>query len=93
MIQRLAPDATEGIGYQMPSFFNGTKYLVSYAAFKDRLSFFPASRSIRDKVSDEARHHFSGKATLHFTPDTPLPDDLVAEIVRLRLTDTSKRSR
>lgn len=91
-IRRLAPGATEGIGYDMPSFFNGTKYLVAYAAFKDHMSFFPASGSVRDRVGTELKRHFSGKATLHFTPENPLSDELVAEIVRIRLADTGKRS-
>ena len=32
-----APDAHEGIAYGMPAFYSGTRFLVSYAAFKRHL--------------------------------------------------------
>ena len=75
--------ATEGIAYQMPAFYNGAKYLVSYAAFRDHCSFFPASGTVRDKVGDELRGYFSGKGTIQFMHDAPLPDDLIERIVAM----------
>jgi len=89
VIRRAAPGATEGIAYQMPAFYNGAKYLVSYAAFKDHCSFFPASGTVRDKLGDELRRYFSGKGTLQFKPEEPLPDKLVERIVAIRLEETA----
>lgn len=86
-IRAAAPDATEGIAYQMPAFYSGGRYLVSYAAFKKHLSFFPASGTIMDKLGPELRAHFSGKGTLQFTPDRPLSRELVEQIVRIRLDE------
>ena len=89
VIRRAAPGATEGIAYQMPAFYQGTRYLVSYAAFKDHCSFFPASGTVRDKLGDELRRYFSGKGTLQFRADEPLPDELVERIVAIRLEETA----
>jgi len=89
VIRRAAPGATEGIAYQMPAFYNGAKYLVSYAAFKDHCSFFPASGTMLDKLGDELRHYFTGKGTLQFKPEEPLPDELVERIVVIRLEETA----
>jgi len=88
-IRGAAPGATEGIAYQMPAFYNGRRFLVSYAAFKNHCSFFPASGTVRDKLGDELRGFFDGKGTLRFTPSAPLPDDLVGRIVQIRLDETS----
>ena len=90
VIRRAAPGATEGVAYQMPAFYNGKKFLVSYAAFKDHCSFFPASGTMLDKLGDELRHYFTGKGTLQFKPEEPLPDDLVARIVAIRLEETAR---
>jgi uncharacterized protein YdhG (YjbR/CyaY superfamily) len=90
IIRRAAPGATEGIAYQMPAFYNGAKYLVSYAAFRDHCSFFPASGTVRDKVGDELRGYFSGKGTIQFMHDAPLPDDLIERIVAIRLEETAR---
>jgi uncharacterized protein YdhG (YjbR/CyaY superfamily) len=79
-----APDATEAVSYSMPAFKLNKRVLIYYAAFKDHLSLFPASGSVMDKLGAELQSHFTGKGTLQFTPDEPLPDDLVRQIVAIR---------
>ena len=88
-VRGAAPGATEGIAYQMPAFYSGGKFLVSYAAFKSHCSFFPASGTVMDKLGAELRGYFSGKGTLQFKPAEPLPDELVRRIVEIRLEETS----
>ena len=79
-----APDAVEAVSYSMPAFKLGKHVLIYYAAFKDHLSLFPASGSVMDKLGTELQSRFTGKGTLQFTPDDPLPDHLVREIVAIR---------
>ena len=79
-----APDAVEAVSYSMPAFKLGKRVLIYYAAFKDHLSLFPASGSVMDKLGPELQSHFTGKGTLQFTPQQPLPDDLVRQIVAIR---------
>jgi len=79
-----APDAVEAISYSMPAFKLGKRVLVYYAAFKEHLSLFPASGSVMDKLGTELQSRFTGKGTLQFTPQDPLPDELVRQIVAIR---------
>jgi uncharacterized protein YdhG (YjbR/CyaY superfamily) len=79
-----APDAVEAVSYSMPAFKLGKKVLIYYAAFKDHLSLFPASGSVMDKLGGDLQSYFTGKGTLQFTPERPLPDDLVRQIVEIR---------
>ena len=79
-----APDAVEAISYSMPAFKLGKRVLIYYAAFKDHLSLFPASGSVMDKLGADLQSYFTGKGTLQFTPDKPLPDDLIRQIVAIR---------
>ena len=88
-IRSAAPNATEGIAYQMPAFYSGSRFLVSYAAFKSHLSFFPASGTVMDKLGEELRGYFSGKGTLQFKPAEPLPDELVRQILAIRLEEVA----
>jgi hypothetical protein len=46
------------------------------------------AKAMKDKISKT--HQVSG-ATIHFTPDHPLPKALVEEIIRARLEEDSKR--
>jgi len=78
------PDGIEAISYSMPALKVGKRVLVYYAAFTTHLSLFPASGSVMDKLGADLQTYFTGKGTLQFTPDKPLPPELVRQIVAIR---------
>lgn len=86
-VRALVPDATEQISYGMPAFKDRGRMLVAYAAFAKHCSLFPASGSVRERLGPEIAPFFAAKGTLRFTPDHPLPADLVRRIVELRLEE------
>ena len=88
-IKAAAPDATETISYQMPAFRHQGRMLVWYAAFKDHLSLFPASKAVVDALGDELKPFVSGKGTLRFTVDKPMPTALVKRIVSTRIEENA----
>jgi len=89
-IKAAAPGAEEIISYKMPAFRNNG-VLVYYGAFKDHCSFFVASAKVRRQFSAELESFETGKGTLRFTPDRPLPSDLVIRIVKARLAENAVR--
>ena len=86
-----APQATEKISYAMPAFEQDGRFLVSYAAFKDHCSLYPASTAVMEALGDELEPYFSGKGTLRFRSDEPIPAALVKKIVRVRLQEHAAR--
>jgi uncharacterized protein YdhG (YjbR/CyaY superfamily) len=81
-----APDAEEVIAYGIPTFrLSGN--LVHYAVFKEHMSFFPGSTAHSEALKDDLVGYKLAKGTIQFTPDKPLPDDLVRKIVRLRIAE------
>ena len=92
-IRAAAPEATEAISYQMPAFKRDGRFLVSYAAFKDHCSLFPASGAVMDALGEELQPYVSGKGTLRFTVEDPIPDRLVRRIVEVRLAEVSAETR
>jgi uncharacterized protein YdhG (YjbR/CyaY superfamily) len=82
-----APGATETISYQMPAFKLDGRFLVSFAAFKDHCSLFPASGKVMETLGDELAPYFSGKGTLRFTVDEPISSGLVERIVKVRIEE------
>jgi uncharacterized protein YdhG (YjbR/CyaY superfamily) len=77
----------------MPAFKAHGRILVSYAAFKDHCSLFPASGAVRSAVGEALAPYFTGKGTIRFSVDKPLPAALVKTIVKLRLEENAARSR
>ena len=92
-IRAAAPDATETISYQMPTYKLRGRVLVYYAAFKDHCSLFPASEAVMEALGEELKPYFSGKGTLRFTPDKPIPAALVKKIVKARIEENTARGR
>jgi len=60
---------------------------VSYAAFKNHCSLFPASTKVLEACGDELKPYFSGKGTIRFTADKPLPSALVKKIMKTRIEE------
>jgi uncharacterized protein YdhG (YjbR/CyaY superfamily) len=92
-IKAAAPEATETIAYDMPAFRANGRFLVSYAAYKDHCSLFPASGAILEALGDELKPYYSGRGTIRFQAEEPLPARLVQQIVKLRLEETAARAR
>lgn len=86
-IAAAAPEAEEGITYSMPGFLLGDHGFVAYAAFKDHYSFFPMSTRAIDAHRDELGSRVTGKGTIRFEYDRPLPTALVKKMVRTRLAE------
>jgi uncharacterized protein YdhG (YjbR/CyaY superfamily) len=86
-IRTAAPDATEVITYKMPGFKRNGRFLVSYDAFKDHYSLFPASSGVVEGLTDEITPYLSGRGTIRFPADQPLPTDLIRRIVEIRVRE------
>lgn len=80
-----APAAEEGVSYGLPAFRYRGRPLVSYHAAKGHCSFFPMGPDVVDRYRAELEGFSTAKGTIRFTPERPLPADLVTRIVRDRL--------
>ena len=92
-IRAAAPQATETISYGMPAFKLRGRFLVWYAAFTDHCSLFPASARVLEAQGEELKSYFSGKGTIRFTTDKPLPSALVKKIVKTRIEENAALTR
>ena len=90
-IAAAAPSAEETISYGMPAFRYRGRALVYYAAFKAHCSFFPGAELI-ESYRDELAGFATSKGTLQFTPERPIPGDLVERIVRERMAQIDRRA-
>jgi uncharacterized protein YdhG (YjbR/CyaY superfamily) len=89
-----APDAIESIAYGMPALrSHGRQFLVSYAAFKAHYSLFPASQAVIQACGTELTPYLSGKGTIRFPADRPVPAALVTRIVKVRFAENAARDR
>jgi len=83
-IRAAAPDATEAISYNMPSFRQDSRFLVSYEAFKRHYSLFPWNDEMVEELGEELKPYAVGKGTIRLPADRPIPVDLVTRIIEIR---------
>jgi len=87
-IREYVPGATEGISYAMPGFKYKGKYLITYAAFKDHLSVFPGA--LPKELEGKLKDFKTNKGTVRFTLEKPLPDELLKEMLDIRVREIDK---
>lgn len=83
------PDAEEGRSYGMPAFRYKRKPLLGFAALKDHLSLFPFSPHVVAAVKGRLAGYDLSKGTIRFTEAKPIPEDVIWEILDLRLEEIS----
>ena len=88
-ILKAAPKAEEVISYQMPAFkLNGM--LVYFAAFKNHIGFY-ALPSGHHAFKNELSVYKTGKGSVQFPLDEPLPLKLIAKMVKFRVEENLLR--
>jgi uncharacterized protein YdhG (YjbR/CyaY superfamily) len=84
-LRRLLPDAEEGIAYGVPAFKVNGRTVAGFAAFKNHLSYLPHSGSVFPELARELSGYSYSSGSLRFPVDEPLPEDLIARLVTVRL--------
>jgi uncharacterized protein YdhG (YjbR/CyaY superfamily) len=89
-IRQAAPQATEKISYQMPTYFlNGN--LVHFAAYKNHIGFYPTPSGI-SAFQDDLKAYKTSKGAVQFPLDKPLPLELVKRMVEFRVVENSGKT-
>lgn len=84
-IRAAAPEAEETISYQMPAYkFHGA--LVYFAAFQNHIGFY-ATPTGHDAFRKELSQYKTGKGSVQFPLEQPMPLELIAEIVKFRVAE------
>jgi len=83
-----APGAVECIDYGVPTFRLDGKALVAFGAGKGHCSFYPMSPDLQAAFAAELAEFRTGRGTIRFQPEHPIPEDLVRRMVRGRIAET-----
>lgn len=92
MIRKEVPDANETISYGIPTFNLNGRYLIYFAAWKEHISVYPTP-SGKVPFQEELSLYSSGKGTVKFPLDEPIPYDLVKKIVLHRIKENQEKQK
>jgi uncharacterized protein YdhG (YjbR/CyaY superfamily) len=85
ILQRAAPKAAETLKWRTPV-FEEKRILYAYAAFKSHLSFMPTPAAMKPFAKELAKYK-TGKGSIQFPYDEPLPKALIARIAAFRVKE------
>ena len=84
-IHGVAPEATEAISYQIPTFKVGGKVLVHFAGWKEHVSMYPVPPTTDKALLADLEKYQVSKGTLKFPLDQPIPYDVVERVAQAHL--------
>ena len=94
LIKSAAPGASEGISYGLPTYKLNGRPVVYFGAAAKHVSLYAVSdRDIDGKpLAELKKYDTSGKGTVRFPPDKPLPAALVTRIVKANVARIRPRT-
>jgi uncharacterized protein YdhG (YjbR/CyaY superfamily) len=87
VVTKVVPEAEEGVSYGMPAFICDGRPLLGFRVAKNHLSVFPFSPAAIESVKDRLDGFQLSKGTIRFTPEDPVPEEILADVVRARLRE------
>lgn len=85
LVLTLAPDSAENLRHGIISYTLDGHDLVQFGGWQRHVGFYPVTAAMEDAFGDELKPYKSGKGSLRFLLEQPLPLELVRRIVQHRL--------
>lgn len=89
-IQKTAPEATEKISYALPTFYLQGN-LVHFAAFTSHIGFYALPSGNRE-FQEELSKYKTGKGSIQFPLNEPMPLALITKIVKFRVKENEEKA-
>ena len=90
VILETAPEAEEGISYNMPAYrYQGV--LCYFAGYETHVGFYPTNSPICF-FEDEITKYKTSKGTVQFPLDKPIPKSLVKKMVKFKMKENLETS-
>ena len=87
-IRAAAPGAQESLKWSMPA-FSYHRILVTFAAFKGHIGFYPTPSAIRAFTKELAKFT-TGEGSVQFPLDQPLPLTLIRKMTAFRVKESKR---
>jgi uncharacterized protein YdhG (YjbR/CyaY superfamily) len=92
IIKKTVPEAIEFISYKMPA-YHCHGMIGGFAAFKNHCSFFPWNAKTIEDFATELKDFKTSAGTIQFTPEKPIPEELLQKILRYRVAGNLEKKK
>mgnify|MGYP001442341969 CR=1 FL=1 len=96
LVHEVAPEAEEALAYGVPTFrlkptAKKKNNMVHFAAFKDHVGVYPRTAGVESALGVRLKPYAHGKGTLQFGLNSPLPLDLLREVIEVLYAEAQER--
>lgn len=91
VVKKTFPKAEETISYAIPAFKLEGRFLIYFAGFKKHVGMYPVPTT-REFEKDFAPYKTSGRGSIQFPLDRPVPAGLIKKIIQFRKKDNEARA-
>jgi uncharacterized protein YdhG (YjbR/CyaY superfamily) len=92
-IRRALPGADEVISYGIPAYRQAGRIVVYFAGWKTHYAIYPLTKHVTATLGAALdRYDQSGKGTIRFPYDAPVPGPLIGRIAKLRAQEDAART-
>lgn len=92
VIRNTIPEVKERISYNMPTFVVEDEDIIYFAAWKSHVSLYPFTKEMEEAFTETKDYNTSGKGTIQFPFDKPLPYPLIKKLIEFKLERLTKTS-
>lgn len=92
-IKKAAPGAEEKISYGIPAFNLNGQYLIYFAGYKKHIGMYPVPGGVKEFEKDFESYNTSGKGTIQFPLEKPMPVSLITKIVKFRIKKNKEKAK
>ena len=89
-IRSIVPGVEECISYRIPAFRLNGVVVAGFCATSKGCSYLPFSGSTLKTLAKALGGYDQTKSSLHFSPDEPLPIELVRKLLKARIKEMEK---
>src|SRR5690606_25526174 len=86
----ITPNFEERLSRGVPFFYYQGKRAVGFRSSKKHLSFFIMEGNVLNTLRNEFNAFKNGPTVIQFTPENPLPKELISKLVRARISEIEK---
>ncbi len=89
-IHAASPGLEEGISYAIAGFRSGKNYVVYFAGYDKHIGMYPAPVT-NEEFMEELSAYKTGKGTVQFPLDKPMPLELIGRITKFRVEENARK--
>ncbi len=85
------PDSEEVISYNIPAFIKNGERVIFFSGWKKHTSLYPFTEAMAKEFPETKDFNTSGKGTIQFPLEQPLPLELIRKIVKFRVKELNSK--